>query len=379
MTTKTKRKLLTNRPLTPMFPIMYENEKEPIARSAAVQAEIDKLDIGGDLQNLRQNPNISDSDFIDHLRALMTPCQLRLSWPGSRRAIDEGNKFEMARTISADAELLAVSKKLYDFSNDRWKPVKSIRQRAINTWHRMSIAYAPEPGTRLIRRDLVESFVTEIKALQVELKQAVIQLNEQFSEILKEGEARLGRSYKREDYPDNLLDSFAIEYSFRDIGCAMELHDLNPQLWMDEVARFRENLDEALYRSESVVLEGLAEALETLHGKLKPSENGEKKILRESAVSNITDMIEQFRKTSIGASPKVKVLMDRLNEALKDTNAKYLRQSPTEAARVSQNLEVLKTTIAELRVEDEQAKRIRIAGRQTRRMSFDEAMSNKPS
>jgi lipid II:glycine glycyltransferase (peptidoglycan interpeptide bridge formation enzyme) len=334
--------------------------------SEKVQNEIDKLSIGNDLKSLRQDANVSDEDFIKFLRNMMTPVKLSTKWVGNERMIDRKHQQQVAETLDADAEAIRTVTKLYDFNHPRWKRIKKVKNDAYNLWTRYSIDYPPEDGIRLIRRELIGTFVTELDKFRAELQEAAVELNTQFDEIISEGKLRRGVAFKREDYPGDLLNSFDIKYSFPSVECASEIRTLNPQLWMQECAQFRENLDEALYKAEAVYLERMSEMIDTLLDKLQPDSDGGKKILRESAVENIAEFIDTFRKTNIGANDKIQELVQKLEAATGTTTAEVLRRSREAAKRVTESLSKLRDEIQQTQMVEEEARIKRIGLRKVR-------------
>jgi hypothetical protein len=338
------------------FPEMSEN----------VQDAIQKYSIRGDLASLRQDPRIGDEDFIHFVRNMMTPVQFQSKWVGQERKVDMKYQIAVAQTLNADTEATRTVTKLYDFNNDRWKKIKAIRNKAHDLWTRMSIDYPPQDGIRLIRRELIEEFRTQFDQLRVDLREAAIELNEQFEDIIAEAKARRGVAFKREDYPVHLLDSFDISYRFPSVECAAEIRTLNPQLWMSECAKLRENLDEALHHAESVYLGKMEEMVQTLIDKLSPNADGSKKVFRDSAVDNIIEFIDEFRKTSIGAGERVQELVKQLSAITENTTPNALRHSKETARRIAEQLEKLNTNIKQVQLVEEQERLERINARKVR-------------
>jgi hypothetical protein len=339
---------------------MFSQMSEP------VQHEIEQLSIDGDLKTLRQSDNISDEDFIRYLRNMMTPVRLSTKWVGTERKIDTGFQRQVAETLNADAEATRTVTKLYDFNHDRWRRIKRVKNDAYHLWIRMTIDYPPEEGVRLIRRELIKQFQIEMDKLRVELQAAAQELNTKFDEIIEEGRLRRGVAFKRTDYPDNLLDSFDIKYSFPSVECASEIRTLNPQLWMRECAQLRENLDEALHKAEAVYLERMNEMVDFLLDKLQPNPDGSKKVFRNSAVENIAEFIDTFRKTNIGAGDKVTELIEKLESITGTTTAEVLRRSHSAAQNLSRHLEILRDEIKQTQLVEEEARIQRMGLRKIR-------------
>jgi hypothetical protein len=338
-----------------------------VQMSDRVQEEIERLSIAGDLKTLRQDTRVSDEDFIKFLRNHMTPVRLRIKWVGNERMIDKANQVMVAETLEADSEATRTVTKLYDFKHSRWKRIKKIKNDAYSLWVRLSIDYPPEEGIRLIRRELISEFVAEMNKLRAELQEAAVELNGQFEEIIHEGKLRRGVAFRREDYPATLLDAFDITYTFPSVECASEIRTLNPQLWVQECARFRENLDESLHKAELVYLERMDEMIEFLLEKLQPNPDPEKKvILRESALSNIAEFIDVFRKTNIGANEKIQELVKRLEMITGTTTIEVLRRSRDASQRLSEHLTRLREEVVQTKLVEEEARIRRIGLRKVR-------------
>ena len=320
--------------------------------SDAVRTEVDRLNLNGDLDDIRQ-ADLNDEDFIRYLRNMMTPVRLNIKWPGKQRALNTQTKERAASTVNIDAEVAKFSTLLYDMTTDKWKDVQSLRSQATTLWRRKSIDYPAEKGVRLMRRGLVESFRSEMDALRTKLQAAVIVLNERFPELLAEGELRRGEAYRREDYPENLLGSFAITYSFPSVECSADLRSQSPQLWIDECRKVRENLEESLHRAESEYLGQLDEVIGFLVEKLQPNPDGGKKTMRETALTNIADLIETFKKTNLGSRPSVLTLSDRLEQVTGSTSIELLRKSDATRAAIQAKLQTVRQEVLRLKIEEE--------------------------
>ena len=321
--------------------------------SDSVRNEVARLSLNNDLANLRQDPNVSDEDFIRYLRNLMTPVRVSTRWPGSRRALNARNKAIASSAINADADMAEFATRLYDFTTDKWKRIKQVRADALSTWRRMSIDYPSEDGVRLMRRELVETFVEKMKAFQRDLHDAAVELNDRFDEILEEGRLRRGDAWRREDYPENLLNAFALNFSFPSVECATEMRNLNPELWMQECNRVREELDEALHRAESMYLGELDKAIEHILDKLRPNEDGSKKMLRETALTNIVDLVETFKRTNLGGRESVQRLTEKLEEATGNTVTYMLRKNEAYRSLIQERLQAIKTEVVQLKITED--------------------------
>jgi translation elongation factor EF-G len=217
----------------------------------------------------------------------------------------------------------------------------------------MSIDYPSEPSIRLIRRELVEEFRAQMDTIRAELEDAVQELNTHFDEIIEEMRVRRGDAFNISDYPPTLLNSFSISYDFPSVECASEIRTLNPQLWLDECSRIRENLDSALYRAEEEYRSSIVSMIEGLTERLTPNPDGSKKKFRSTSVTNISDFIETFRATSIGSTTQMQELVSRFEAIVGDTSADTLRKSQETAGRLVSALNSLKEEVTRVQSEEE--------------------------
>ena len=80
----------------------------------------------------------------------------------------------------------------------------------------MSLPY-PEPGVRLIRHDVVESFAAQMTDFRAELDDAVANLDRHYAELKQAARERLGSLFNPSDYPESLVGLFGVEWDFPNV------------------------------------------------------------------------------------------------------------------------------------------------------------------
>src|SRR5690606_22627050 len=105
-----------------------------------------------------------------------------------------------AEHFDADSKSLSAAKRLLDTRDPAYRAVVRVRSKATQYWKSVTAPY-PEPGIRLIRRDLVALFDQRMTALRRELGEAATALQEKYFELRQRAEEKLGTLFNPSDYP----------------------------------------------------------------------------------------------------------------------------------------------------------------------------------
>src|SRR6185312_2826209 len=100
-------------------------------------------------------------------------------------------KAQAAETFDAEVQFLSAGKKLIDTRHPAFRSVTAIRGKVDAYWRGLSLPY-PEPGVRLIRHDMVESFASQMADFRTELDDAVAHLYRHYDELKQAARERLG-------------------------------------------------------------------------------------------------------------------------------------------------------------------------------------------
>src|SRR5207237_1673971 len=184
-------------------------------------------------------------------------------------------------------------KKLLETRNPAYKDVTAIRGRVLAFWKGITLPF-PEPGIRLIRQADVENFNQQLLDLRGELHQAVTKLDAHYAELKNTARRRLGQLYNAADYPPSLEGLFGIDWDFPSVEPPDYLLQLSPALDEQERARVIARFEEAVQLAEQAFLGEFAKLIAHLTERLGGGQ-GERKVFRDSAVTNLTEFFERFR------------------------------------------------------------------------------------
>ena len=258
------------------------------------------------------------------LREGMAAVRVSFSWLGTRKTLSADQRAEAAQPFDAEGQYLSAGKKLLDTSYPAFKAVTAIRSKITSTWKGISLPF-PEPGVRLIRRDQIEEFVSLMESYSGELADAVANLNRHYGELQKTAAERLERLYNPSDYPATLIGLFEVSWDFPSVEPPDYLRDLNPALYESEKARVAARFDEAVQLAEQAFQEEFARLVSHLTERIAEGADGERKVFRDSAISNLTEFFARFKSLNVGSSAELDDLVGQAQQAVRGVAARDLR------------------------------------------------------
>ena len=260
----------------------------------------------------------------EKLRTTMAAMRLSFTWFGTRKTLSPQQKSQAADTFHAEGKFISAGKKLIDTGAPAFRAVTSIRSRAVAYFKGVSLPY-PEPGIRLVPQGSLDHIAIAMQSFHDELQQAVVDLDEQFSQLKYEARDRLGDLYCDADYPDTMSGLFEIAWDFPSVEPPEYLRRLNPQLYQQECDRMRGRFDEAVQLAEGAFLDELSKLVDHLSERIAGSDDGKPKVFRDSAIENLTGFFERFQRLNISSSDELDQLVDRARAAMRGVKPDQLR------------------------------------------------------
>ena len=272
----------------------------------------------------RSSPANASRTPAQGLREGMAAVRVSFTWLGTRKSLNADQRAEAAQPFDAEGQYLSAGKKLLDSSHPAFKAVTAIKSKINSTWKSMSLPF-PEPGIRLIRRDQIDEFVGLLESYQVELADAVANLDSHYDELKVTAAERLGRLFNQADYSASLVGLFDVAWDFPSVEPPDYLRDLNPALYESERARVAARFDQAVQMAETAFQEEFARLVAHLTERIAGGPDGERRVFRDSAIGNLTEFFERFRSLNVGSSVELDALVAQAQQAVRGVAAKDLR------------------------------------------------------
>jgi len=290
------------------------------------------------------------------LRATMGAVRLSLHWLGISKTLNSEQQEQAAETFGANGDYLSARKKLIDTRHPVYRSVTAIRSQMINLWKGMTLPF-PEAGIRLIRQTDIEVFESQFQRLQAELQEAVEKFDLQFHELKQTAQERLGRLYNESDYPESLLGLFRAEVDYPNVEPPTYLRNLDPELYAAEARRISARFDEALELAEEAFMAEFNKLVVHLTSKLTGESDGKPKVFRDTAVTNLTEFFERFRRLNVNSNAQLEELVEHAQQVVQGVAPQALRNQGALRQSVSQELTKVQTKLEDM-LEDRPRRRI---------------------
>lgn len=267
-----------------------------------------------------------DQNFGKKLQEQTIGVRLSVTSLGCRRALEKGQIIEVANLFEADEQSVSGSKKIINPKHELVKPIRALLGDAKAYIRARTIDY-PEQGLRLARVDQVESLTAGIQSRKEMLSELLDQLCAGWDSVKAEAKKRLVDLYDENDYPTSPRSHFAIYLTFPEIKPDQRLMQLNPQLYAEQQKIIQAKFEEAVVVAEAAAAKELQQLLSNLVDKLKPGADGERKILKGSAVANISEFVDMFKAKTIGSNAELDALMHKVKAMADGLDPEQLRKA----------------------------------------------------
>jgi len=231
--------------------------------------------------------------------------------------------------------------------HEAFRRLTSIRTRLSNYWRGLTLPYT-EPGVRFIRQADIEAFVHTMEGFRDELIQAETELNNVFDQMKNDARQRLGRLYNPTDYPPEVRGLFGVEWDFPSVEPPSYLMRINPEIYQQEQERVSRRFEEAVQLTEQAFITEFSKLVTHLAERLGNGEDGERRIFRDTAVTNLTEFFERFKNLNVRSNQELDQLVEQAQQLVQGVTPQDLRdnnalraQIATEMTQVQTNLETM--------------------------------------
>jgi hypothetical protein len=306
------------------------------------------------LDSAEARPSVSPSQW---LRETTAAVRVSFTWFGVRKTLTNEQKNQAAEPFGAEGEFLSARKKILDTKHAAYKEVTAVRGKVLAYWKSLTLPY-PEAGIRLIRQHQIDAFNAEMTSLRLDLQDVVARLDEHYSDLKRTAQRRLGELFDANDYPSSLTGLFSVDWDFPNVEPPDYLQQLNPIIFEQEKARVASRFEQAVSLAEQAFLGEFAKLVEHLSERLSGA-GGEKKVFRDTAVTNLVEFFERFRQLSVRSNADLDALVDQAQQVVKGVEAQHLRDSDELRRHVTQQLSRVQASIDGMLVDQPRRRIIR--------------------
>jgi hypothetical protein len=297
------------------------------------------------------NPTVhAERAAADRLRTTMAAVKLSFTWLGVRRTLAPEQRTTAARAFQADRNLLSASKLILDTKNRAYRAVAAVRSEATSYWRTVTLPF-PEAGIRLLPQNSLGLFTNTMAAYREKLQLAASDLAAQYDAMKNEAQRRLGTLFNPNDYPRTLEGMFDLEVSYPTIDPPSYLMALNPDVYRQEQARVRERFENAVALAEQAFAAELQQLVSHLAERLTGLHDGQPKIFRDSAVENLREFFERFRRLNIRSNSDLDALVEQAQQTITGIEPQQLRDSSRLRQMVARDFEQIQAAVGDLLID----------------------------
>ena len=286
----------------------------------------------------------------NRLRTTMAAVRLAFTWLGVRKTLAPEQRTTAARAFHADRELLSASKLILDTKNPAYRAVAAVRSEASSYWRTVTLPF-PEAGIRLLPQNSLSTFASTMQTYRERLQETARELAAQYDTIKREAECRLGTLFNASDYPTTIAGLFDLEVSYPTIEPPGYLMALHPAVYQQEQARVRERFESAVELAEQAFATELQRLTAHLAERLTGLHDGQPKVFRDSAVENLREFFERFRRLNIRSSPELDALVEQAQQTINGVEPQTLRDSNRLRQMVARDFEQIQASVGEMLVD----------------------------
>ncbi len=284
------------------------------------------------------------------LRRTAAAVRVHFTWWGTHKTLSARQKEEVGLAYEADAKLLTAGKKLIDTRHDAFRKLTALRGRVTDYWRGLTLPYV-EPGVRLIRQADVEAFSHTLEGFRDELGQAAADLEAVFEEMKADARGRLGRLYDPADYPAEVRGLFGLAWDFPSVEPPNYLLRVAPELYRQEQERVAQRFEEAVRLAEQAFAAELAQLVSHLAERLADGEGGQRRVFRDTAVTNLTEFFARFRQLSVRSSPELDALVEQAQQLVRGVTPQGLRDDDGLRRQLAAGMQQVRARVAGLVVD----------------------------
>ncbi len=272
------------------------------------------------------------------LRRTAAAARVHFTWWGVHKTLTAPQRQEVGLAYDADSRLLTAGKRLLDVRHPRFRALTALKGRVTQFWKGLSLPYV-EPGVRLLRHSDVGAFDETMQGFRSDLRAAEAELAEEFPRLLDDARSRLGRLFDPADYPEEVRGLFDVAWDFPSVEPPPYLMRLHPEVYRAEQERVAARFEEAVRLAEEAFAAEFAALVGHLAERLAGAgPGGEPKVFRDSAVTNLTEFFERFRRLNLRSNEDLDAMVAQAQELVHGVTPQALRSSAGLRERVASDM-----------------------------------------
>ena len=254
-------------------------------------------------------------------------------WAGRKK--DKRASIDVTASNHADSGVASVNKKLLA-NSDTLKAIQTHVTATRNMHTNMTMPWS-NSGLRLLPTAQYFKYSQAMSQMQNEFDKLVSEFLQSYNDEVVDVQLKLGDLFSHDDYPsvETLERKFAFRTNYMPLPDAGDFRVDIGNAALNEVKQTYADFYTKQYNTAmNDVWTRLHKVLANMSDRLDYGSKEDKKLFRDSLVSNVTDMIELLRVCNVTNSAQMSAMANRLEDAMSGVTADGLREDDTFRADV---------------------------------------------
>lgn len=264
-------------------------------------------------------------------------------------------------SVRADKKLLTMSKRLLRSKNYGFLSTEATRIRDV--LRDIALPSMFKSSTYLVPIDLVETVEERLNESKIVFEQHVAAFVEEYPAAVEKIREDLGDLYDAKNYPPSevVLAAFSFEWQYVSFDVPGRLRTISKALFESEREKQAAKLRMAGDEVRMVLREGAAALVAAMAERLKPTEDGKKRALRESTVQRLQEFLATFDLRNVTDDGELATVVEQAKLAMRGIDVEQLRADDDLRKRVLSSFEQVSASLDPL-----------IVNRRTRAISLED-------
>lgn len=232
--------------------------------------------------------------------------------------------------------------------------------KARNYLRKISLPF-PIKGCVLVPKKLIPEIQEHLKEIKWHYNSAVEDFLYWYPQTVKDAKDSLGELFDECDYPtqEMIKNKFRFQWRYITIGPSVS-RVLPPSIYKEEVKKFQELMEQARSEAITALREEFVDLVTNIADKLQNHDDGKPRRLRDAAVENLKQFLDNFSSRNIFDDAQLSELVEQCRGIITNTNANTIRGNTQVRQELHQQMEKLLTGI-DASLEDLPRRRLRFA------------------
>ncbi|EEB32264.1 MAG TPA: DUF3150 domain-containing protein [Desulfovibrio piger] len=232
--------------------------------------------------------------------------------------------------------------------------------KARNYLRKISLPF-PIKGCVLVPKKLIPEIQEHLKEIKWHYNSAVEDFLYWYPQTVKDAKDSLGELFDECDYPtqEMIKNKFRFQWRYITIGPSVS-RVLPPSIYKEEVKKFQELMEQARSEAITALREEFVDLVTNIADKLQNHDDGKPRRLRDAAVENLKQFLDNFSSRNIFDDAQLSELVEQCRGIITNTNANAIRGNTQVRQELHQQMEKLLTGI-DASLEDLPRRRLRFA------------------